>query len=181
MKKYLFMSLGFVLLFAFSAFAQNNCLVVRGIAQEHLLDFGNPDWEGGRPGDPWVGPVQLILGNDEVLTGKLSENDGGPGPRNGIGQSRGGSYFFDFGVENGTFIGKYDNAIWPNLPKFARVAGTGTFHAQGKVSNGGGRFANATGNITTDGPFLAWNIDQPIPSARFNNTISGMLCGVAAK
>ena len=46
---------------------------------------------------------------------------------------------------------------------------------------GTGRFANATGNITTDGPFVAWNLDAPIPSGRFNNTITGMLCSVAAK
>ena len=42
----------------------DNCVAIRGIAQIHLLDFGNPDWEGGRPGDAWVGPVQLALGPD---------------------------------------------------------------------------------------------------------------------
>jgi hypothetical protein len=62
MKRYLLLSI--VLLFAFSAVAQSNCVAVRGIAQIHLLDFGNPDWEGGRPGDAWVGPVQLALGQD---------------------------------------------------------------------------------------------------------------------
>jgi hypothetical protein len=182
MRKALFISLGFVLLFAFSAVAQNNCVVVRGIAQEHLLDFGNPDWEGGRPGDPWVGPVQLVLGNDEILIGKISENDGEPGPSKGTGQGRGGSYLFDFGAQ-GTFVVRYGNSVFPNLRKFAPVAGIGTFHAQGSVdiTAGTGRFTNTTGNITSDGPFIAWNLDAPIPSGRFNNTITGMLCGVAAK
>ncbi len=67
MKRYLFVPFVCVLLFSFSAFAQNNCVAVRGIAQEHLLDFGNPDWEGGQPGYPWVGPVQLALGGGRGL------------------------------------------------------------------------------------------------------------------
>ena len=159
--------------------AGDNCVAVRGIAQEHLLDFTSPDWQGGYPDAPWVGPVELIVGN-EVLTGKLSENDGGPGPRHGFGQDRGGYYFFDFGA-NGTFMVQYDNSVFPNFPKFAGVAGTGTFRAQGPVNNGTDRFEGVTGNITSDGVFLAWNLDQPIPSARFNNTIAGKLCGVAPK
>ena len=88
MRKCLFISFAFALLFVVSAFAQNNCVAVRGIAQEHLLDFGNPDWQGGQPGYPWVGPVQLALGKDEVLIGKLSEYDGDRGPSSHVGQGR---------------------------------------------------------------------------------------------
>lgn len=182
MKKYLFVALGLVLLFTLSAVAQNNCVAVRGIAQIHLLDFGNPDWEGGRPGDPWVGPVQLVLGKEEVLIGKISEYDGEPGPSNHTGQGRDtGSFFFDFGTD-GSFVVRYTHAVWPTLPKFA-VAFTGTFHAEGSVdvTNGTGRFTKATGNFTSDGPFLAWNLDQPLPSGRYNNTLTGTLCNVAAK
>ncbi len=180
MKRYLLLPLVCVFLFALSASAQNNCAPIRAIAQEHLLDFNSPDWQGGYPGAPWVGPVQLILGDDEVLVGKLSENDGTAGPKNGIGQDRGGFFFFDFGV-HGTFMMQSDNSVFPNLPKFASVAGTGTFHAQGPVNNGTGRFASATGNLVTEGVFLAWNLDQFPPSARFNNTITGRLCSVAPK
>ena len=35
--------------------------------------------------------------------------------------------------------------------------------------------------VDTDGPFLAWNPMAPLPSARFNNTITGNLCNVAPK
>lgn len=182
MKRHSFILFAFVLLFALSAGAQNSkCVVVRGIAQEHLLDFGNPDWEGGQPGHPWVGPVQLSLGN-EALVGKVSEYDGEPGPSNHTGQGRGtGNYFFDFGAD-GSFMVRYSHAVWPTWPK-SSAAATGTFHAEGKVdvTAGTGRFANATGNIASDGPFLAWNLAGPIPSGRFNNSITGMLCGVAAK
>jgi hypothetical protein len=182
MKTLSFVTLCVVLLFALSGLAQNNCVAVRGIAQAHLLDFGNPDWEGGRPGDAWVGPVQLALGSDEVLIGKVSEFDGDPGPSNHTGQGRDtGSYFFDF-QEQGSFIVRYTHALWPASPKFV-AAFTGTFHANGTVdiTAGTGRFVNATGNLETDGQFLAWNLDQPVPSARFNNTITGKLCNVAAK
>jgi hypothetical protein len=43
------------------------------------------------------------------LVGKISENDGDPGPSNGTGQGRGGSYFLDFGTQ-GSFIVEYNNA-----------------------------------------------------------------------
>ena len=160
----------------------NNCVAVQGIAQIHLLDFGNPDWEGGRPGDGWVGPVQLALGPDEVLIGKVSEYDGEPGPSHHTGQGRDtGSYYFDF-YEKGSFVVRYTHAVWPNLPQF-KPAATGTFHANGSVdvTNGTGRFLNATGNIETNGTFLVWNLDAPLPSGRFNNTITGKLCNVAPK
>ncbi len=182
MKKYLFLVLGTLLLFALSASAQNKCVAVRGIAQIHLLDFGNPDWEGGRPGDGWVGPVQLALGENEVLIGKVSEYDGEPGPSNHTGQGRDtGSFYFNFD-KDGSFIVRYSHAVWPTLPKFA-AAFTGTFHAEGSVdiTVGTGRFVKATGKMTSDGPFLAWNLDQPLPSGRFNNTLTGMLCDVASK
>jgi len=161
----------------------NNCVAVRGVAQEHLLDFGNPDWQGGRPGDGWVGPVQLSLGNGEVLVGKVSENDGdSTPPPNGVGQGRGGSYFFDFGAD-GTFIVRYDNAVWPAFKKYAPAAFTGNFRSQGKidVTNGTGRFVHATGNINTDGPFIAWNMESFPPSGRFNNSITGTMCDVLPK
>ena len=160
----------------------DTCVAVRGIAQIQLLDFGNPDWEGGRPGDAWVGPVQLALGSDEVLIGKVSEFDGDPGPSNHTGQGRDtGSYYFDFGGQ-GSFIVRYTHAVWPTLPKYV-AAFTGTFHTNGSVDTaaGTGRFANATGNFTTGGDFFVWNLDQPLPSGRFNNTMSGSLCNVAPK
>jgi len=155
----------------------NNCVAVSGVAQEHLLDFDNPDWQGGRPGDPWVGPVQLVAG-DEIFIGKISENDGDPGPSKGTGQGRRGSYLFDFGTQ-GSFIVRYGNAEWPTLPKFPNFA-VGKFRSQGSVdiTHGMGRFTKTTGNIMTDGPFVAWNLDQPIPAGRFNNTITGKVCSV---
>ena len=132
MKKYVVIVLAFVFFFAFSAFAQNNCVAVRGIAQEHLLDFGNPDWEGGQQGYPWVGPVQLALGKGEVLIGKVSEFDGNAGPSRHTGQGRDtGNYIFDFGAD-GSFTMRYTHAVWPTLPRF-QAAFTGTFHAEGSV------------------------------------------------
>jgi len=179
--------IAFLLLFIASPMyggGPDNCVAVSGIAQVRLLDFGNPDWVGGRPGDPWVGPVQLVVG-DEIFLGKLSENDGEYGPSNGTGQSRGGSYFFDFDTQ-GSFIVEYNNSEYPNKPKFLPSYGVGKFRSQGSVNilNGTGRFTKTTGNIMTDGTFVAWNIDQPgvvVPSARFNNTITGKLCNIGPK
>ncbi len=182
MRKNLLFAFGFLLVFAVSVHAQNNCLAVRGLSQTHLLDFGNPDWEGGLPGVAWVGPVQLALGKDEVLIGKVSEYDGEPGPSNHTGQGRDtGFFYFDFGSA-GTFTVRYTHAVWPTRPQFV-AAFTGTFHAEGSVdvTVGTGRFAKATGNITSDGPFIAWNLDLPLPSGRFHNTITGRLCNVDPK
>ena len=180
MRKYLFFSLCLFLIVTLSASGQNNCVTVRGIAQVHLLDFTNPDWQGGRPGDPWVGPVQVAAGKD-TFVGKLSEYDGEPGPSNHTGQGRDtGSMYFDLGAD-GSFIVRYPHAVWPNLPQFG--AAVGTFHGQGSLdaSNGTGRPARATGNLTIDGPFMAWNLDQPPPSGRFNATISGTVCNLLPK
>lgn len=155
---------------------------MRGIAQVHLLDFTNPDWQGGRPDDAWVGPVQLAVGSEDVFVGKLSEYDGEPGPSQHTGQGRDtGSIYLDFGAD-GSLVARYPHAVWPTLPKFG-AAFTGTFHGEATVdvSNGMGRFANATGKIVMDGPFLAWNLDQPAPSGRFNATLTGTLCNVAPK
>ena len=182
MKKILVLSLGLMLLSIIPSAAQNNCVAVRGIAQVHLLDFNNPDWQGGRPEDAWVGPVQLSLGDTDVFVGKLSEYDGEPGPSNHTGQGVDtGSLYLDLG-DAGSFIVRYPHAVWPALPKFG-ASFTGTFHAQGTidVSNGMGRFAKATGRITMDGPFVAWNLEQVPPSGRFNATITGTLCNVAPK
>jgi hypothetical protein len=189
MRKSLLLVLAFALSFALLATAQNNCLAVRGIAQEHLLDFGNPDWQGGEDGAPWVGPVQLILGDQKILVGKVSENDGEKKPtlpqkQATVHQSEGGHFFFDFTKDGyGTFVVQTDNSVYPFLPKFKDVAGTGTFHGQGPVDTnmGTGRFANATGNFTIKGDFLAWDLEAKppsAPSARFNVTITGFLCNV---
>ena len=132
------------------------------------------------PLDVWAGPVQIVLGNNEVLTGIVSENDGAiVDPQHGnAGQGRGGSFLFDLG-QNGTFIVRNANAIWPAIPRFGGSNfATGNFRAAGSIESGTGRFATATGNINFDGPFLAWNADVFPPSGRFNNNISGNVCGV---
>lgn len=173
--------LAITFVFAPSAAAQNNCLPVRGIAQEHLLDLANRDWQGGYPGAPWVGPIQLILGDREVLIGKVSENDGAP--RLTGHQDVGGYFVFDFGAD-GTFTVETDNSVFPPKPKFKDTSFTGTFHGQGPVNTipniqaGTGKFASATGNFSIQGDFMAWNLTEPIPSGRFNGTITGFLCNV---
>ncbi len=178
MKKFAFVFLAVVLLMSLSAFSQSTCVNVRGIAQIHLLDFGNPDWEGGRPGDVWVGPVQFAAGK-EAFVGKMSENDGTLDLPSHTGQGRGDLYL-DFGAD-GSLLLRYSHAAWPNFPNYGPAVGT--FHGQGSidVANGTGRFVKTTGNLTFDGPFLVWNLDQPLPSGRFNASITGTLCNIAPK
>lgn len=181
MKKCTYASLFLMLLVACSGFAQNKCATVQGIGQVHLLDFGNPDWQGGRPTDAWVGPVQLAVGKDQVFVGKVSEYDGEPGPSNHTGQGVDtGSFYFIF--PEGTLTVRYTHAVWPTFPKF-QAAFTGTFHTEGSVdvTAGTGRFAHTTGNLTADGPFLVWNLDQLFPSGRFIPTFHGMLCNIASQ
>jgi hypothetical protein len=78
---------------------------------------------------------------------------------------------------------EYNNSEYPNKPKFLPDYGVGKFRSQGSINilNGAGRFTKTTGNIMTDGTFVAWNLDRPFPSARFNNTITGKLCNIGPK
>ena len=64
MQKSLLLVLAFMFVFGLSATAQNNCVAVRGLAQEVLLDPAHPAY-------PWSGPVQLILGDNAVLQGTV--------------------------------------------------------------------------------------------------------------
>ena len=160
----------FALLFADSAIAQNNCVPVRGLAQEILADPAHP-------GYPWSGPVQLILDDSTVLKGTVLENDG-PKKDNdpAAHQSSGGRFVFDFGAD-GTFTVLTDNSVYPFLPKPSDIAKTGTFHGQGPVdvTTGTGRFTNASGNFNIRGDFFA---TMPPPFGRFNVTITGFLCNL---
>lgn len=164
-------------------FAGDTCVPVRGLAQQELFNFNyilRWDPVTHMPLDPWAGPVQIVLGNNEVLTGIVSENDGTiADPQHGnAGQGRGGSMLFDFG-HDGTFLVRNANAVWPGTPRFAGVNfGLMYFKAEGAIESGTGRFATAKGNITFDGPAVAWNADVFPPSGRFNNNISGNVCGV---
>jgi hypothetical protein len=180
MRRLLLLLSMMALVFAASAAAQNNCVSVRGMTQQHLLDLTSPDWLGGYPGAPWVGPVQLILGDNEVLVGKVSENDGSL--RKTDHQEMGGYFVFDFGAE-GSFTLQTDNSVFPPRPKYQGIAAAGVFHGQGPVGTlaeipGTGRFANATGTVFVKGDFIAWNLTAPLPSGRANFSITGLLCNV---
>lgn len=170
MRKYVWLIVSFTLLCALFARAQNNCVAVRGLAQEVLLD---PD----HPAYPWSGPVQLVLADTTVLKGTVLENDGSRKKDDPAAhQSEGGRFVFDLGTD-GMFTVVTDNSVYPFLPKQSEVAKTGTFHGQGPVDtvSGTGRFANASGNFTIKGDFFAV---MPPPFGRFNATITGFLCDV---
>ena len=170
MCKFPLLLLASISVLTFSATAQNNCVAVRGLAQEVLADPAHP-------GYPWSGPVQLILDDNTILKGTVLENDGTRKKNDPAAhQSEGGRFVFDFGAD-GEFTVMTDNSVYPFLPKEYDVAKTGTFHGQGPVdtSSSTGRFSNATGNFTIKGDFLAV---VPPPFGRFNATIDGFLCDV---
>jgi hypothetical protein len=170
MWRYLLLAFAFALVSTSSAIAQNNCVAVRGLAQEVLADQSHP-------GFPWSGPVQLILGDSMVLKGIVLENDGTKKDNDPAAhQSEGGRFIFDFG-EDGMFTVLTDNSVYPFLPKPSDIAKTGTFHGQGPVdaATGTGRFSGASGNFNIKGDFFAM---MPPPFGRFNATITGFLCNV---
>jgi len=170
MWRSLLLLFAFALVFADSAIAQNNCVAVRGLAQEVLADSHHP-------GYPWSGPVQLILGDDAVLLGTVLENDGTKKDNDPAAhQSEGGRFVFDFGAD-GTFTVLTDNSVYPFLPKPSNIAKTGTFHGQGPIDalTGTGRFSGASGNFNIRGDFFAMG---PPPFGRFNVTITGFMCNV---
>jgi hypothetical protein len=170
MRKSILLVAALVLVLGKISTAQNNCVAVRGLAQETLADPSHP-------GYPWSGQDQLIFGDILVLKGTVLENDGTKKDNDPAAhQSEGGRFIFDFG-SHGMFTVLTDNSVYPFLPKQSDIAKRGTFHGQGPVdiSSGTGRFSNASGNFTIKGDFLAMG---PPPYGRFNVSISGFLCNL---
>jgi hypothetical protein len=183
--------LGLVLIVSAMAFsfvppaaAQSNCLPFMAIAQAELL---NPVYL--RPGDLWGGPIEATLG-DEILVGIFSENDGTPfknpyppppfEPTPGVvGIGRGGTGIYKFSDDD-SFTVKVGTAVWPYPPS---KNGFGHWRGNAKITGGTGRFANATGHVSGDGPFVVWvemvaieGVPTPVPAGRWNPTMNGVIC-----
>jgi hypothetical protein len=179
MRRFSLLVIAFCLCFPFSGYAQSGCSQIRGLGQLRLFDFDYLT----RAEDDWGGPVQILVGNTDLLLGNVSCNDGevwGP-PRSWVAHGRGGSCVYDFGNAD-TFITRTPEATWNLAPKSVGVAFIGYFRGTGYVESGTGRFLNTTGTVQVEGPFDAWNLDanppETWPAGRYNSTYSGFLCNV---
>ncbi len=153
--------------------AQQNCPDFRAIAQAKLpVDTPlRPEDEGS-----WGGNVYGYLGQ-EMLVGIFSGNDGNVSWQGWVGMGKGGTYKFAFGplADNNTFTVVATQATFPNPPGKFPVGGV--YQAAWKITEGTGRFQDASGNLFAKGPYLAWDLDKPQVLGRFNAEISGNICG----
>ncbi len=152
--------------------AQQPCTPFHAIGQATL-----PTPHPILPDDVWGGDFYGSLGG-EFVSGYFSGNDGEPGPphaRPGLGTN--GHYKFVFDSANGddSFIMEVGHAAWPFPPG---KVGMGEYRGNAQIVQGTGRFANASGHINWQGPFIVWTADNINYSGKFNAEISGSVCGI---
>ncbi|HEY3442380.1 MAG TPA: hypothetical protein VGK29_16605 [Paludibaculum sp.] len=155
--------------------AQQKCPSFQALAQEQLL---NPELLL-RTEDIWGGPVHGYLG-DEPLHGRTSGNDGTVTWHKWVGMGKGGTLYFDFGMDSAgnhnTFTTVATQGTFPNPP--GQFPAGGMYQGAHKITSGTGRFLHATGNLFVKGPYVVWDLDKELPQGRFNAEVSGNVCGV---
>jgi len=122
--------------------------------------------------DTWGADVWGTLGG-QLLSGYVTGNDGNTSGHGVTGMGTNGSYTYVFGTD--TIVVEIAHAAWPFPPG---KAGLGYYRGAGKIVQGTGRFANASGNIDWAGPFMVWTPDGTNYQGRFNPEIRGNICGV---
>lgn len=203
MKKFSFVLLGLLLLFSYSAVAQN-CVTVQGVVQAQLgleHPIGAYDYWGG---------FTVMFFGPNFLSGFSSGQDGtdywrGPGMHTSqggmIGQGKGGSYNFGFNflryeteyiqvtdehgnpetipvqkaVYKDTITTYVTNAVFPVAPGWK---GTGLYQASHKIVSGTGIFQNATGTLLITGTYILGEDQDGNFYGRWNPDVSGKICGM---
>ena len=155
--------------------AQQNCPSFHAILQAKL-----PVDVPLRPEDvgSWGGNIYAYL-DQEPLVGIFSGNDGETSWHRWVGMGKGGTYKFAFGplADNNTFTIVATQATFPNPPGKFPIGGM--YQAAWNIMEGTNRFQNASGNLFTKGPYLAWTFDNWVTvEGRFNAEITGNVCGV---
>ena len=153
--------------------AQQSCLSFHALLQARLF----PD-DLLRPDDAWGGDIAAYLGQ-EFLHGYASMNDGSETWRRWVGMGSETSNLYDFGNGN-TLIVSSIHSTFPTPPGHGSSATTivGQYQASGKIMSGTGRFQNASGTLNISGPWLAYDLDKPLPHGRWNGEVNGNVCGV---
>jgi hypothetical protein len=129
----------------------------------------------------WTGPTYVTLGGREVVINLDFVLPPGPPPtsvQHGVvGMDRGVSTKFDFGSGGTLLLENKSPGVYPVPPG---KAGMGYYRATWRIVGGTGRFAQATGNIAENGPYLVWFAapDALLPEGRYNGELSGSICNV---
>jgi hypothetical protein len=156
-----------------AALAQDNCQEFRALMQGRVVQdpLGSlpPGLASHKDEFGWGGDVFSTVGNDGTFLGgwfygKDDETSQSIyGRRNGRGTK--GLYMYEFGTYDpnaGTwditdsFDIQLGEAVWTIEPGGAYA---GSYKASGKMINGTGRFAGATGSFTLHGEFGVWSTD----------------------
>jgi hypothetical protein len=128
----------------------------------------------------WIGPTYVTLGGQEVLINQDFVLPPGPPPtsvQHGVvGMDRGVSTKFDFGSDGTLLLENKSPGVYPVPPG---KAGMGYYRATWRIVGGTGRFAQATGNIAENGPYLVWfAAPDALPDGRYVAELSGSICNV---
>lgn len=150
-----------------------SCVPFRGIAQASL-----PAESPLHPEDAWGGTAYTAL-NGEILYGliggyEVPGNETQHGGRLGLYQV----YLCPSSVPcTDSITYEVQNGVWGFAPG---KVGLGNYKGNGAIVSGTGRFAGASGNVSTSGPWILWS-DSTSPigvRGRWNAEIRGNVCGV---
>ncbi len=185
------------MLMAHAASAQENCQALKALTQATIvIDPASlpPSLAShvGEPGFAWGGQVFAAVGSTgmpnvmaiEYQRGWFYGKDDSAGQSiygKANGRGRDGLYMFAFGTYDGEtwnitdgFTVQLGQAVWTPNPA---GMGVGYYQASGKLVDGYGRFAGATGSFTLQGDFVGWSIPEfPGFVAAWNPALMGKFC-----
>ena len=158
--------------------AQDSCQTFDALGQL-IIPTTNPLETGHR----WGGQVYIKMG-DEYLQGLISGDDGTVVRQPNTGHGKNGLYIIGLDCVTGTphwtctdtlNIVVPNSIFGPTAPIYDQYQGNSAY-----FNGGTGRFANAFGDITFNGPYIVWNNPTPPPprTGRFNPEINGHICSV---
>ncbi|MCL4850946.1 MAG: hypothetical protein KJZ78_06135 [Bryobacteraceae bacterium] len=166
MNKLLYIAVGTLAVAGFGR-AEEKCQTIRGVLQAYL--------------DPevrfWVNEVHGVLDDTRMVVGKMTAL--APATTSidrGIGIDRDGLQMWDFGEDGALTV---ELPVGLHLRPAPGPQGFGVYRGMGRIVDGTGPFANATGTVLYEGSWVLWFLtegDSPTPQGRWNADVTMRIC-----
>jgi hypothetical protein len=147
--------------------AQEKCQTVRGVLQAYF----DPSLRA------WVNEIHAVVDDSKMITGKMTmKTPSTTTIDRGIGFDRDGVQTWDFG-EDGTLT--VEVPVGLHLRPAPGPEGFGVYWAMGMIVDGTGGFAQATGTVIHEGPWVLWFVtpgDRTTAQGRWNAQITMRVC-----